>query len=78
MVSGQRDVQAQRQDGVAEAEWCGLGRSQNGKPFSRGFILPVRVNMESNVDRIESWVKQWKKDNAEQEDGAEGQTDSSK
>ena len=27
--------------------------------------------MESNVDRIESWIKQWKKDNAEREDGGE-------
>lgn len=28
--------------------------------------------MESNVDRIESWVKQWKKDNAEHEEGEQG------
>ena len=49
MVSGQRDVQAQRQDGVAEAEWCGLGRSQYGKPFSRGFILSVRVNTVNSL-----------------------------
>ncbi len=34
--------------------------------------------MESNVDRIETWVKQWKKDNAEQEDEAEGENDCNK
>ena len=27
--------------------------------------------MESNLDRIESWFKQWKKDNAERKEGEE-------
>ena len=34
--------------------------------------------MESNVDRIESWIKQWKKDNAEREDEGEQGTSEDK
>ena len=41
--------------------------------YAEQIVVELQSNtsddMESNVDRIEQWIKQWKQDNAEGESG---------
>lgn len=42
--------------------------------YAEQIVVELQSNdsdqMESNVDRIEEWIKQWKQDNADRQGGA--------